>query len=274
MVYALAALFLGVGLVAGVIGSIAGLGGGMFFVPALLYFANAYDPGSVSPQVAAGTSLLVIGVTALSSSMSYIRQKKADVQTALLFFLGSAPGAIAGVYLNTLLPVKTFSLLFGLFQLGMFTLMMVKDKIKPRSLSWDVKRRFVDPDGIEYEYGYNRWGAVAVAFLVGVVSSLFGVGGGLLMVPAMIILFRFPPHIATATSMLVILFSAAVGSVTNILHDHVHWLFAAMLAPGAWIGGNVGAALAARLRGKTIVMLLRVLILGVAIQMIGEAIWK
>ncbi|MCG6197835.1 hypothetical protein H1215_11725, partial [Anoxybacillus sp. LAT_38] len=60
MVYAMAALFLVVGLVAGMIGSIAGLGGGMFFVPALLYFANAYEPGSVSPQVAAGTSGLAL----------------------------------------------------------------------------------------------------------------------------------------------------------------------------------------------------------------------
>lgn len=86
MIYALAGMFLIIGLFAGVVGSIAGLGGGMFFVPALLYLGNVYAPGSVSPQMAAGTSLIVIGVTALSSSVSYIKQKRADIQTALLFF--------------------------------------------------------------------------------------------------------------------------------------------------------------------------------------------
>jgi uncharacterized membrane protein YfcA len=271
---ALAFFFLLIGLVAGAVGSVAGIGGGIFFVPALLFFVNLYEPGTMSPQMATGTSLIVIGITALSSSLSYLKQKKADVGSALLFFLGSAPGAIVGVYLNTLLPVETFSLLFGLFQLCMFALMMIRDKIKPRTIHWDVRRRFVDPEGIEYEYGYSRWSAVLIAFFVGIVSSLFGVGGGVLMVPAMIILFRFPPHVATATSMLVIFFSALIGSATNVLHGHVNWLFAAMLAPGAWAGGTLGALISARLKGKTIVTVLRVLMLGIAIQMIGEAVWK
>lgn len=91
MIYALAGMFLIIGLFAGVVGSIAGLGGGMFFVPALLYLGNVYAPGSVSPQMAAGTSLIVIGVTALSSSVSYIKQKRADIQTALLFFWAVLP---------------------------------------------------------------------------------------------------------------------------------------------------------------------------------------
>lgn len=274
MLAALAVLFIFIGLGAGVIGSIAGLGGGIFFVPALLYFANWYAPGSMSPQTAAATSLLVIGVTALSSSISYLKQKKVDVRSALLFFIGSAPGAVVGVYLNTLLPIRSFSLLFGVFQLFMFVLLMVKDKIKPRSINWEVKRRFVDNAGVEHEYGYSKWSAITIAFFVGVTSSLFGVGGGVLMVPAMMILFRFPPHIASATSMLVIFFSAVIGSVTNVLHDHVNWLYAAMLAPGAWAGGKLGAIAASRMKGKSIVLLLRVLILGIAIQMITEAILR
>jgi uncharacterized protein len=272
MLAAIAVVFLFIGVAAGVVGSIAGLGGGIFFVPALLFFANLYMPGSMTPQIAAATSLVVIAVTALSSSISYIKQKKVDMQSAWLFFIGSAPGAIVGVYLNTLLETTQFTLLFGIFQLCMFILLMVKDKIKPRQINWDVKRHFIDHQGQEYEYGYNRWMLILVAFFVGITSSLFGVGGGVLLVPAMIILFRFPPHIATATSMLVIFFSAVVGSTTNIWHDHVNWLYAAMLAPGAWVGGKLGAYMASKIKGKTIVLLLRVLILGIAIQMIGETV--
>ncbi|MGN7469428.1 sulfite exporter TauE/SafE family protein [Brevibacillus sp. SAFN-007a] len=272
MLAAIAVLFLLIGVIAGVIGSIAGLGGGIFFVPALMFFANAYEPNSMSPQVAAATSLLVIAVTALSSSISYLKQKKVDRQSALLFFIGSAPGAIVGVYLNTLLETEDFTLLFGLFQLGMFGVLMVKDKLRPRQIDWEVKRKFVDNEGIEYAYGYSRWSVITIAFFVGITSSLFGVGGGVLMVPAMMLLYRFPPHIATATSMLVIFLSAVVGSVTNMLHDHINWLYAAMLAPGAWAGGKLGAIAANKLKGRTIVLFLRLLILAIAVQMIIKAV--
>ncbi|MGD8190898.1 sulfite exporter TauE/SafE family protein [Brevibacillus ginsengisoli] len=271
MMIGLPILFLLIGCIAGIIGSLVGIGGGMFFVPALLFFANQHEAGSMSPSMATGTSLLVIVITALSSTLAFLKQKKVDTETAWLFFWGSAPGSIAGVYLNKVLHPQSFYLLFGLFQICMFMLMMVKDKLKPRTISWDVHRTYTDPEGVTHEYGYKRWVAIVVAFFVGVTSSLFGVGGGVLLVPAMIVLFRFPPHLATATSMFVIFLSAIVGSTTNLLNHQIHWLYALMLAPGAWIGGKYGAILAQRIKGKTLVLLLRLLILGIAIQMIAKA---
>ncbi|WP_425456326.1 sulfite exporter TauE/SafE family protein [Brevibacillus fluminis] len=263
-------LFLLIGLLAGIIGSLVGMGGGMFFVPALLYVVNHFYPGEMTPQLAAGTSLFVIVVTALSSSVTYLKQKKVDIQSALLFFIGSAPGAITGVYLNKLFDSHTFSLVFGLFQLAMFVLMMVKDKLKPRHVEWEVKRTYVDESGTTHTYGYSRWLSILLAFLVGNVSSLFGVGGGILMVPVMLILFRFPPHMATATSMCVIFLSSLVGSITNIMHHQVAWLYVFALAPGALVGGVLGAKIASRLKGRTLVFLLRILILAIAVQMITE----
>ncbi|GAA4713157.1 sulfite exporter TauE/SafE family protein [Brevibacillus fulvus] len=267
-------LFLAIGLLAGIIGSLVGLGGGLFFVPALLSFANQYQPGSMTPQIAAATSLLVIAVTALSSTAGYLKQKKVDVQSALLFFIGSAPGSVAGVYLNGMLHAQSFSLLFGLFQLVMFGVLMVKDKLSPRAIDWKVKRQFIEQNGMKHEYGYSPLLVVLIAFFVGVVSSLFGVGGGILMVPTMLVLFRFPPHIATATSMAVIFLSAVVGSVTNGVHGYINWLYAVLLAPGAWVGGKLGVVISARLKGKTIVILLRLMMLGIALEMIGEAIFQ
>ncbi len=268
----IAVLFIIIGVVAGAIGSVVGIGGGLFFVPALLFFANWHEPGSMTPQVATATSLLAIVITALSSTLAYLKQKKVDTACAWLFFAGSAPGAVTGVYLNKLLHAQSFYLLFGLFQIAMFVLMLFKDKLKPRSIGWDVRRTYVDAEGVEHEYGYKRWMAVVIAFGVGVISSLFGVGGGVLMVPAMIVLFRFPPHIATATSMFVIFLSAVVGSVTNVINDNISWLYALVLAPGAWAGGKLGAMIAARLKGKTLVNLLRVLILAIAVEMIVKAV--
>ncbi|MBO8163349.1 MAG: sulfite exporter TauE/SafE family protein [Brevibacillus sp.] len=267
----LSVLFILIGLTAGAIGSLVGIGGGLFFVPALLYFVNQYEPGSMMPQMASATSLLVIVVTALSSTLAYLKQGVVDKQSGWLFFAASAPGAVVGVYVNKLIQTDSFYLLFGLFQLAMFALINVKDKLKPRPIGWSVRRVFVDADGVTYEYGYKRWAALAVAFSVGLTSSLFGVGGGLLMVPAMIVLFRFPPHVAAATSMFVIFLSAVVGSVTNLAYGHVDWLYVLLLSPGAWVGGKLGALIARRLKGRTLVHILRLLILGVALYMIGKA---
>ncbi|WP_139490693.1 sulfite exporter TauE/SafE family protein [Brevibacillus dissolubilis] len=264
-------LFVLIGLVAGATGSIVGIGGGLFFVPALLYFGNLAEPGAITPQIATGTSLLVIAVTALSSTLAYLKQKKVDVQAALLFFIGSAPGAVLGVYINKLLQLQSFYLLFGLFQIAMFILMLVRDKLKPRSAGWAIRKTYLDAEGHEHEYGYNRWSAITIAFFVGIISSLFGVGGGVLMVPALLVFYRFPPHMATATSMCVIFLSAVIGSTTNVINDHINWWYALALAPGAWFGGKLGAFIASKMKGKTIVLLLRVIILAIAVQMIIKA---
>ncbi|MBG9775301.1 sulfite exporter TauE/SafE family protein [Brevibacillus laterosporus] len=265
-------LFMFIGLFAGVMGSLVGIGGGMFFVPALLYFGNMYDTGSITPQIASGTSLLVIAITALSSSISFLKQKKVDVQAAVLFFIGSAPGAIVGVYVNKWMNSDSFYLLFGLFQISMFILLLIKDKFKPKTNQWQIVKTYLDEQGEQRTYGYNRTSAIIIAFFVGVISSLFGVGGGILMVPALLVLYRFPAHMATATSMCIIFLSAVVGSTTNIINDHIQWFYVLGLAPGAWIGGSIGAIVANKLKGKTLILLLRIMILAIAVQMIYKAL--
>ncbi|WP_232696776.1 sulfite exporter TauE/SafE family protein [Brevibacillus daliensis] len=264
-------IFLLTGLVAGIFGSIVGIGGGMFFVPALLYFANVYEPNSMTSQLATGTSLLIVGVTALSSSISYYKQKKVDMGAVWLFFIGSAPGSFVGIYLNRWINGESFYLLFGLFQISMFILLLIKDKCKPRENNWTITKTYTDEAGELHTYGYNRVSAIIIALFVGIVSSLFGVGGGILMVPALLVFYRFPAHMAAATSMCIIFLSAMVGTTTNVFQDNIHWLYALGLAPGAWIGGKIGAYVARNLKGKTIVLLLRIVILVIAAQMIYKA---
>lgn len=268
----LIALFVGIGVFGGTAGSLVGIGGGLFFVPALLFFVNLFHPGEMSAQGAASTSLVVVAITALSSTIAYLKQKKVDVSAGLLFFAGSAPGAITGVYVNSMLNVDVFSLFFGLFQICMFLLLVFKDRIKPRNPNWDVTRSYIDEEGREQIYGYKYWLALLIAFTAGFLSSLFGIGGGILIVPMLLIFFHFPPHVATATSMFVIFLSALTGSAINIAQDMVHWYYALAIAPGAWLGGKIGAYISKRTKGKTLVMILRIIVLLVAVQMIVEAL--
>jgi uncharacterized membrane protein YfcA len=92
------------------------------------------------------------------------------------------------------------------------------------------------------------------------------------MVPTMILFFFFPPHVATATSMFMILPTSILSSITHITLGNVDWLLALALVPGAWIGAKVGVYLNTRLKSKTIVLLLRTILIIVGIRLIYQGI--
>ncbi len=254
-------LLLLTGWIAGTVGSLIGLGGGIITVPVLLYLSSATRLMDISPQVIVATSLVVIVITALSSTISYTRQGKIDYRSGLLFAVGSCPGAVLGVWINQYLHTDQFVLYFGLFLLIAAGLLILK--LKPVvssatrtsfiSLPLTFSKTYTDQQtGEESIYGYSLLSALLVSFCVGVVSSLFGVGGGILMVPAMLLLFRFPPQAATATSMFIVLLTAMLGSVTNLFYDNIHWIYALVLAPGAWLGGITGARLSRSIKGANL----------------------
>ncbi|WP_273124963.1 sulfite exporter TauE/SafE family protein [Metabacillus sp. HB246100] len=265
-------LFL-VGIAAGTVGSLVGLGGGIIVVPILLSMGVYFSVFSkVSPQIAVGTSLLVVMFTGLSSTLTYLTFKKVDVKSGFLFFIGSGPGGIVGAYVNKFFNTSSFLIWFGLFMILISIMLMVKDKVPRRDTSSkrQIERRFIDKEGREYKYGYNRIPAFLISFIVGFISGLFGIGGGALMVPAMILLFMFPPHIAVATSMFIIFLSATISSITHITLGNIHWLYAAILIPGAWLGGRFGAVINSKLKGNTVVNLLRIVLIIAGIKLIYE----
>jgi uncharacterized membrane protein YfcA len=266
-------LFLLIGLLSGTVGSLVGLGGGVITVPSLLLIAALFPEfRHLTPQVVVGTSLIMIVVTALSSTLTYARQRRVDYRSGLLFFAASGPGAMTGAYLNRFFEPDSFYIAFGLFMIFVSIVLTVGERGKERSVKWNVTREFTDPDGTVHRYGYHRPTALAVAFLVGLVSSLFGIGGGALMMPVMVFLFRFPPHVATATSMFMIFFSSIIGSLGHLVQGNVEWKAALFIAPGAWFGGRLGAWISSRLSSRGLLIALRLALLLVAVRMIWEGV--
>ena len=133
----------------------------------------------------------------------------------------------------------TFQLSLGVSMLLMALLLMVRDRIKPRTKQWPVARSLTDDSGQTYAYGYSLPLLLGIGLVVGLISGLFGIGGGSLFVPIMVILFRFPPHVATATSMFVIFLSAVLGSGVHAYKGEIDWLLVLALAPGAWAGASL-----------------------------------
>lgn len=263
-------LLIGAG--AAIFGSIVGLGGGIIIVPLLIMLGEPLMGEPVSTQIAVGTSLAVLIFTSLTATLTYGKQGKVDYRTGWLFFAASGPASMLGAQLTTGIKAGPFQLAFGLLMLVMFGLMMARERIQPLKAKWSIKRTFMDGEGKLQTYGYNLPIALAIGLGVGMCSGMFGIGGGSLFVPLMILFFRFPPHIASATSMFVILLSAVLGSGVHVVNGNIDWLLFAALAPGALIGGSIGARIASSLSGKQLLRVLQVTLLAMAIYLIYEGV--
>ncbi|MGD7046228.1 sulfite exporter TauE/SafE family protein [Jeotgalibacillus proteolyticus] len=268
-------LLLLIGLTAGSLGSLIGLGGGVIVVPALLFFGSSLGwIAGITPQTAVGISLVVMIFTGLSSTLSYLKKNTVDIKSGLLFFIGSGPGTIVGSWVNQRLTLDSFHLSFGFFMIFLSLILMVRNRIKPikRFKTASYQRHFTDPQGMEFQYGFPPLIGVLAAFTVGFGSGLFGIGGGSVMVPVMIIAFLFPPHVAVGTSMLMVFLSSITGSASHIILGNVNWLYVLALAPGAWFGAKLGAWLNHRLRSDKLVLVLRFILVLIGIRSIMEGL--
>ena len=265
-------LLLLLGLVSAMFGSIVGLGGGIIIVPCLVLLGPQLSGSEISHTTAVGTSLAVLIVTAIASTLSYAKKKRVDFRSGWLLFITSGPAAMVGSLLTGDLKNGVFQLVFGAFMLLMAGLLVARDYLKPIVREWPVQRTYTDPGGIVHTYGYAIVPALLVGFLVGLVSGLFGIGGGSLFIPVMVLVFRFPPQVAAATSMFVIFLSSLLGSGVHAFKGEVDWWVVLTLVPGAWFGGKLGAYIATRMTGKGLLWLLRITLIALAVELIIEGL--
>ncbi|ETP68216.1 sulfite exporter TauE/SafE family protein [Planococcus glaciei] len=266
-----------VGLLSGIVGALIGLGGGVILVPAMLFLGTAFTffP-ELSPQKIVGLSVIMMIFTGLSSTLSYMKVKTVDYRSGFIFFAGSAPGTIIGAFVNKGLDLPSFNLYFGILLVFLAVLLLVRDRLK--EVHWFVdngkKYHFKDSMNKEYVYGYPIWAALVLTFAVGFASGLFGIGGGSIMVPAMILLFLFPPHVAVGTSMFMVFLSAIVNSITHFSLGNIPWIYTLAVVPGAYIGAKIGAGLNKKLQSETLVVILRIALLVLGLRSIYEGLFS
>ncbi|MGY0693264.1 sulfite exporter TauE/SafE family protein [Virgibacillus sp. FSP13] len=270
MVYIICIL---IGVITAFVGSLIGLGGGIILIPSLLFLYHYSDMFAwATPQIIVGISLVVMVVTALSSSISYFKKGRVDYKTGLLFLAGSIPGGIFGSWLNQYINAEHFSVYFGILMVALSLLFLIKRRPKSTVDGNNKNKRTFKVDGETYQYTVSFWSAFILSLIVGMLSGLFGIGGGSIMVPAMIILFGIPMHIATATSMFMIVFISIISASTHIVLGHVSWEHVFFFIPGAWIGGMIGAWANQRLKGNILEWILRILLVIIGFRLILEGL--
>jgi len=257
-----------IGLLAGMSGSLVGLGGGFIVVPALAFLFPDMLPAHL-----AGTSMAMLLVNSISSTYVYAKQQRIEYQAALWFAAASIPGSVIGAFWVESMTGKAFYIGFGAFLIFVSLLLIFKPKQSIGALHFrpTVSRTLVDASGESFPLAYHLPVGVAISFFVGFLSSLFGVGGGSLMVPTMTLLLLFPPHIAVATSMFQISLSAVVSTTTHAFLLNIDWMKVLMLAPGAFVGGQIGARLAKRIPAGVLVKVLAVMLMLVAFRLMMKS---
>lgn len=245
---------LGVGV--GAYGTLIGAGGGFIMVPLLLIFYPHLLPPSVT-----GISLSIVFFNALSGSFAYARMRRVDYRTGILFALTTVPGAIIGAIVTDYIQRGIFQVIFGIILILLSLFIIFRPAAEDRPLEeqqGDVHRVLTDAEGKTYAWRYNRALGLGISFVVGFLSSILGIGGGIIHVPAMNYMLNFPTHLATATSHFILAISAFTGAATHLLHGDLSdvYLLIIPLAIGVIIGAQIGARLSRRLHGRLIIQLL------------------
>ena len=239
-----------VGLAAGALGSMLGVGGGIIMVPALTFL-------NLSPTQAASTSLIAVMSTSISSTIEYSRQKRIDYTLGLEMAACAIPGGVFGAVLSEYLLEDTFKLYFGILLIltGVYILYkksVLKDhRVKKHSLPLQVA-------------------VFAASFGAGIISSLFGVGGGIIFVPAMLLVLGLTMHTAAPTSQLTLMMTAVAGVFTHSALGHPDYLQAVVLSAGAFVGAQIGARLSRMTKEMLLQRFLALILMTIAILFIFD----
>jgi uncharacterized membrane protein YfcA len=232
---------LGIGLLAGAVSGLVGIGGGAIMVPFLYFFlASAGLAGMVPPEsdqaaVAHATSLLVIVPISLRGAWLYHRAGRVDWSAGWRMGVAAVVFAVLGARVAVAVPGQALKLVFGLFLLVVAIQLLLGRRPAGESVAPAV--------------GLRTLRALAGGALVGFFSALLGVGGGLVAIPVLLYWLHLPMEKVSATSLAIITFTAAMGALTYGISGQLagigplyyfHLPVALALAVGAFIAVPLG----------------------------------
>lgn len=238
--------------VASVFGSMVGLGGGFILVPILRLFFG------LAPAEAAGTSLVLVTANSASGAFTYLLQKRVDVKLGLMFALGGLPGSIIGAIMTKHIAPRDFDWAFGIFLIVVAGDMIVNAAKR-------VGARVETNVGQRKAMSFRA--AVGIGFVVGLVSSLFGIGGGVIVVPSLLYFSSLPAHAISATSHFAIMLTSPVGLIVHGAQHDIRVADVIPLVAGGLCGGPIGARLSMRLKSPQLLIIVGIALVCVALSL-------
>jgi uncharacterized membrane protein YfcA len=238
-----------VGLIAGILAGFLGIGGGTILVPILVKFGY-------SPVEAVATSSLSIIITAISGSVQNWRMGYLDFRRVMGIGLPAIITAQIGVYLANLLPAYFLLFTFGcLLWLNIFLIGFRKRVTERKKQAEERGEVFTNTGNMSPLLARICTGSAA-----GLLAGLFGVGGGIIMVPLQILLLGEPIKVAIQTSLGVIVITAIAATTGHAINGHVLWLIGCILGCGGLLGAQISTRFLPKIPDQIISIAFRTLL--------------
>ncbi|MHA7871098.1 MAG: sulfite exporter TauE/SafE family protein [Hyphococcus sp.] len=256
-----------------------GVGGGFLMTPLLIFYG-------IPPAVAVGTEASQIVASSVSGVLAHLKRKTVDFLMGGFLVLGGGAGSIVGIlifrYLRDIGQVEiAISIAYVVF-LGIIGALMLVESVRvlfrqPQTAPQRRKRRSVAwMAALPFAMRFRRsqlyispLPPIVLGFFVGILAAIMGVGGGFIMVPAMLYILNMPTNVVIGTSLFQIIF---VTAITTLLHaaanQTVDIALALLLLTGGVIGAQLGARAGVKLKGEQLRALLALLVLAVCARLV------
>ena len=281
-------LVLSLGLLTGILAGIFGIGGGFLATPLLMFIG-------VPPAVAVSTSSNQIMASSVSGVLSYLKRGGVDIKMGLFLLVGGFIGSMIGIWIFAFLQKNgqidlVVSLCYVLFLGVIGTLMLIestksilerkfdivfnKEKKKEGFIAKIIKKSDQLPHKIYFPKSDIKISAIVPIVIgagIGTLVSIMGIGGGFIMIPAMVYILKMPSNVIVGTSLFQIIFIA--GNVTffqAFINHYVDIVFASLMIISSVIGAQIGGRVAYKIDAVSLRSILAAMILAVCIKMIGN----
>ena len=278
-------LLLGLGGLVGFISGMFGVGGGFLMTPLLIFVG-------IPPTVAVASEANQILASSISGGMAHFQKRGVDMRMGSVLLAGGLLGSAVGVQLYAVMrEIGQIDLMISLCYvvfLGVIGLLMMIESIRaiharqigrhiparrPGQHNWIHGLPFKMRFKVSHLYT-SIIPPILIGFFVGILAAIMGVGGGFIMVPAMIYLLRMPTNVVIGTSLFQIIFvSAAVTIMHAVKNQTVDVVLATILIIGGVVGAQIGARLGQKLRGEQLRALLALIVLGVGLKMLSDLLF-
>ncbi|MGQ9555277.1 MAG: sulfite exporter TauE/SafE family protein [Anaerolineae bacterium] len=232
--YTLPLMALG-GALAGMLGSMLGIGGGFIVVPMLTILFR------IPMHLAVSAGQAAVMATSSMSAAYYVRERLSHIRLGILLETTSTIGAVGGAMLGTRLDERWLAAIFGLAMMYM---------------AWQMNRKKEGAGSAQVTAEncriVNLPAGMSSSLLAGVLSGLLGIGGGIVKVPVMCLVMGIPMKVATATSVYTLGITAVAGATVYYSHGMTDLLVAGAIAAGVFCGALVGPRLARRVRSQAL----------------------
>lgn len=250
-------------------GTVVGFGGGIFMVPLLVIVFK------VPINVAAGSVIVALIPGSLISSIFNYKRKKIDYRAGITLEIPTILGTILGAYLTSILVLNTLEIIFAFF-VSSVGLSMIKAKKNNQQddnrLKIFKKINQLNPALVrqtkDLQFRMNYFLSTFFGLFAGIMSGLFGIGGGFLKTPIMVNVFNITPSVAAATALFMIFFTSLTGSISHFYLGHLDLNYTTPIVLGFILGAFIGNKLNLNLSEKTIRTLIGLGLVGAGVSIL------